>query len=65
MNTLIIHQSFIDMLASVFLVGLAHIEVPDVHGFEGLHAEVHCFFINCKWPFVAYDGCIKFQFNIS
>ena len=49
-NTLIIHQSFIDLLASVFLVGLAHIEVTDVHGLEGFHAEVHCFFINCKWP---------------
>ena len=49
-NTLIIHQSFIDLLASVFLDGLAHIEVPDVHGLEGFHAEVHCFFINCKWP---------------
>ena len=49
-NTLIIHQSFIDLLASVFSVALTHIEVPDVHGLEGFHAEVHCFFINCKWP---------------
>ena len=35
-NTLIIHQSFVDFLASIALVGTAHIDVTDKHGLCGL-----------------------------
>ena len=50
-NTLIIHQSFVDFLASVALVGTAHVEVLDKHGLEGILAELYCFFVATKWPF--------------
>ena len=49
-NTLIIHQSFIDLLACIFLVGMAHLDGTDQHGLEGLHAEVYCFFVANKFP---------------
>ena len=49
-NTLIIHQSFVDLLASIALVGMAHLDGTDQHGLEGLHAEVYCFFVMCKLP---------------
>ena len=49
-NTLIIHQSFIDLLACVFLVGMAHLDGTDQHGLEGFHAEVYCFFVANKFP---------------
>ena len=49
-NTLIIHQSFIDLLASVALVGTAHLSAGDQHGLEGIHADLYCFFIMGKWP---------------
>ena len=49
-NTLIIHQSFVDLLASIALVGMAHLDGTDPHGLEGFHAEVYCFFIMGKLP---------------
>ena len=49
-NTLIIHQSFVDFLSSVALVGTAHPDGGDEHGLTGVHAEVYCFFITLKWP---------------
>ena len=49
-NALIIHQSFIDFLASVALVGTAHLSAGDQHGLEGVHADIYCFFIMGKWP---------------
>ena len=49
-NTLIIHQSFVDMLASVALIGTAHIDGLDEHGLEGIHAEIYCYFMMGKWP---------------
>ena len=49
-NTLIIHQSFVDFLASVILIGTAHIDGSDQHGLEGIHADIYCFFIIGKWP---------------
>ena len=49
-NTLIIHQSFVDFLASVALVGTAHLSAGDQHGLEGVHADIYCFFIMGKWP---------------
>ena len=49
-NTLIIHQSFIDLLASIALVGMAHLDGTDPHGFEGLHAEVYCYIVANKFP---------------
>ena len=49
-NTLIIHQSFVDLLSCIALVGMAHLDGSDPHGFEGLHAEVYCFFVMGKWP---------------
>ena len=49
-NTLIIHQSFVDLLPSVALVGMAHLDGTDPHGLEGFHAEVYCFLVMCKLP---------------
>ena len=49
-NTLIIHQSFIDLLASISLVGMAHLDGTDQHGLEGLHAKVYCYFVANKFP---------------
>ena len=49
-NSLIIHQSFVDMLASIALVGTAHIDGLDPHGLEGTHADIYCFFLMAKWP---------------
>ena len=49
-NTLIIHQSFVDLLASIVLIGTAHIDGADQHGLEGIHAEIYCFFLMGKWP---------------
>ena len=47
-NNLIIHQSFIDFLASVALVGTAHLSGYDQHGLEGTHAQIYCFFVMGK-----------------
>ena len=49
-NTLIIHQSFVDLLACIALVGMAHLDGSDPHGLEGFHAEVYCFFVMGKLP---------------
>ena len=49
-NTLIIHQSFVDLLASVALIGMAHLDGGDVHRLHGVHADIYCFFISGKWP---------------
>ena len=49
-NTLIIHQSFIDLLSSVALVATAHIDGTDKHGLTGIHADIYCYFIGPKLP---------------
>ena len=49
-NILIIHQSFVDLLTSVLLIGTAHIDALDQHGLEGIHADIYCFFLMGKWP---------------
>ena len=49
-NTLIIHQSFVDLLASISLVGTAHLDGLDKHGLIGIHADIYCFFVAPKWP---------------
>ena len=49
-NTLIIHQSFVDFLASVMLIGTAHVDGSDQHGLEGIHSDIYCFFLMGKWP---------------
>ena len=49
-NTLIIHQSFVDFLSSVALVGTAHLDGEDKHGLTGVHADIYCFFLMLKWP---------------
>ena len=49
-NTLIIHQSFVDLLSSVLLIGTAHIDALDQHGLMGTHADIYCFFLMGKWP---------------
>ena len=49
-NTLIIHQSFVDLLTLVLLIGTAHIDGLDQHGLEGIHADIYCFFLASKWP---------------
>ena len=50
-NTLIIHQNFIDLLASIALVGIAHLDGTDPHSLEGLHADIYCYFVMNKFPF--------------
>ena len=45
-NTLIIHQSFVDFLASVALVGTAHFSGYDPHGLEGIHAKIYWVFLS-------------------
>ena len=60
-NTLIIHQSFIDLLASISLVGMAHLDGTDQHGLEGLHAEVYCFFVANKFPLWAMMDVSSFS----
>ena len=49
-NTLIIHRSVIDLLASIALVGMAHLDGTDQHGLEGLHAEIYCYFVMNEFP---------------
>ena len=49
-NTLIIHQSFVDLLTSIVLIGMAHLDGLDQHGLEGLHADIYCFIIAGKMP---------------
>ena len=49
-NTLIIHQSLVDLLSSVALVGTAHLDGGDKHGLTGIHADIYCFFLMLKWP---------------
>ena len=49
-NTLIIHQSFVDLFASIALVGTAHLSAADKHGLEGVYADIYCFFVMSKWP---------------
>ena len=49
-NTLIIHQSFVDFLASVALAATAHLSPCDQHGLDGVHANIYCFFVMNKWP---------------
>ena len=61
-NTLIIHQSFIDLLASIALVGMAHLDGTDQHGLEGLHAEIYCYFVMNKFPL---SPCVKFRKSVS
>ena len=50
MNTLLIHQSFVDLFSCIALVGTAHLDGLDPHGLEGFHAHVYCFFVMCKLP---------------
>ena len=49
-NTLIIHQSFVDLLASIALISMVHIDGAYQRNLEGLQAEIFCFFVNCKLP---------------
>ena len=49
-NTLIIHQSFVDLLSSIALVGTAHLDGLDEHGLTGAYADIYCFFVAPKWP---------------
>ena len=44
-NTLIIHQSVVDMLASIALIGTTHLDGSQPHGFKSsIHANLYCFF---------------------
>ena len=60
-NTVIIHQSFVDLLASVGLIGTAHIDGLDPHGLDGTHAEIYCFFLMGKWPLWVMMGISSFN----
>ena len=63
-NTLIIHQSFVDLLPSIALVGTAHMNVGDQHGLNGIHADIYCIFLAFKWPLwvmmVVSSFCLMF-----
>ena len=60
-NTLIIHQSFIDLLASVALVGMAHLDGTDQHGLKGLDAEIYCYFVANEFPLWAMMDASSFS----
>ena len=60
-NTLIIHQSFIDLLSSIALVGMAHLDSTEPHGLEGLHAEVYCYIVANKFPLWAMMAASSFS----
>ena len=60
-NTLIIHQSFIDLLASIALVGMAHLDSTEPHGLKGLHAEVYCYIVANKFPLWAMMAASSFS----
>ena len=60
-NTLIIHQSFVDLLASVALIGTAHIDGLDPHGLDGTHVEIYFFFLMGKWPLWVMTGISSFN----
>ena len=49
-NTLIIHQSVVDMLTSIALICPSHLDGSKLHGLNGLHADIYCYFIVTKWP---------------
>ena len=49
-NTLIIHQSVVDLLTSAALIGPSHLDGSKPHGLEGLHGNIYCYFIVTKWP---------------
>ena len=49
-NTLIIHQSVVDMLTSAALIGPSHLDGSKPHDLEGLHGNIYCYFIVTKWP---------------
>ena len=63
-NALIIHQSFVDFLASVTLVGTAHLSPYDPHGLAGVHADIYCFFVMSKWPlwFLLFTSSFSLMF---
>ena len=63
-NTLIIHQSFVDFLASVALVGTAHLSPDDPHGLAGVHADIYCYFVMSKWPlwFLLFTSSFSLMF---
>ena len=63
-NTLIIHQSFVDFLASLALVATAHLSPYDPHGLVGVHADVYCYFAMSKWPlwFLLFTSSFSLMF---
>ena len=63
-NTLIIHQSCIDFLTSIALVGTAHFSPHDPHGLVGLHADIYCYFVMSRWPlwFLVFTSSFSLMF---
>ena len=48
LNTLIIHQSMIDLICSMALIGTAHLSTTDLHGLKGTVADIYCIFLPGK-----------------
>ncbi len=48
LNTLIIHQSIIDLICSAALIDTAHLSTTDLHGLEGTLADIYCIFLPGK-----------------
>ena len=48
-------------MASVALIGTAHIDGLDPHGLDGTHAEIYCFFMMGKWPLWVMMGISSFN----
>ncbi len=48
LNTLIIHQSMIDLICSMALIGTSHLSTTDLHGLEGSVADIYCIFLPGK-----------------
>ncbi len=48
LNTLIIHQSIIDLISSASLMGTAHLDGQDLPGLKGIIADLYCIFLPGK-----------------
>ena len=60
-NTLIIHQSVVDMLTSIALIGPTHLDGSKPHGLHGLHSDIYCYFVVTKWPLWALIDISSFS----
>ena len=68
LNTLIIHQSIIDLICSGSLIGTAHLSYSDPHGLDGILADIYCVVLPGKiiyWTPVLVSTCHLIFMNIE